>query len=151
MKVILSKKTRKEIIPYSEKIRFSGKNRLFVLKDKKWFLYDFNGKQLSTREFKEDYNFEDGKALISNENNENEIIGNNGQTPHKFSKQIVNINAYPYLIIQNKSTGKYGLIDAEESTIAEETFNDITPKYFGKKEGKFGVCNFQNEPLKDII
>lgn len=107
MKVILSKKTRKEIIPYSEKIRFSGKNRYFILKDKKWFLYDFNGKQLSTREFKEDYNFEDGKALISNENNENnenKIIGNNGQTLHKFSKQIVNINAYPYLIIQNKRT-----------------------------------------------
>ena len=34
----------KEIIPYSEKIRFSGKNRLLVLKDKRWFLYDFKGK-----------------------------------------------------------------------------------------------------------
>ncbi|WP_330744761.1 WG repeat-containing protein [Chryseobacterium sp. CP-77] len=124
----------KEIIPYSEKIRFSGKNRLFVLKDKKWFLYDFNGKQLSTREFKEDYSFEEDRALIINENGESEIIGNNGQTLHKFSKQVVNINAYPYLITKNKSTGKYGLIDAEDNTIAEEIFNDITPEYFGKKE-----------------
>ncbi|WP_142723574.1 WG repeat-containing protein [Chryseobacterium sp. ON_d1] len=124
----------KEIIPYSEKIRFSGKNRLFVLKDKKWFLYDLKGKQLSNREFKEDYSFEQGRALIINEDNEKEIIGNNGQTLHKFSKQVVDINAYPYLITQNKATGKYGLIDTDENTIAEEIYNDITPEYFGKKE-----------------
>ncbi|WP_431611325.1 WG repeat-containing protein [Chryseobacterium sp. 'Rf worker isolate 10'] len=144
----------KEIIPYSEKIRFSGKNRFFVLKDKKWFLYDLSGKQLSTREFKEDYNFEDGKALIINDDNENEIIGNNGQTLHKFSKQIVDINAYPYLITRNKSTGKYGLIDTDENVIAEEIFNDITPEYFGKKEyiyltknGKTTVFNKKDRKL----
>jgi len=144
----------KEIIPYSEKIRFSGKNRFFVLKDKKWFLYDLNGKQLSTREFKEDYNFEDGKALIINDDNENEIIGNNGKTLHKFSKQIVDINAYPYLITRNKSTGKYGLIDTDENVIAEEIFNDITPEYFGKKEyiyltknGKTTVFNKKDRRL----
>lgn len=144
----------KEIIPYSEKIRFSGKNRFFVLKDKKWFLYDLSGKQLSTREFKEDYNFEDGKALIINDDNENEIIGNNGQTLHKFSKQIVDINAYPYLITRNKSTGKYGLIDTDENVLAEEIFNDITPEYFGKKEyiyltknGKTTVFNKKDRKL----
>ncbi|WP_145953322.1 WG repeat-containing protein [Chryseobacterium indologenes] len=124
----------KEIIPYSEKIRFSGKNRLFVLKDKKWFLYDLNGKQLSNREFKEDYSFDEGRALIINEDNEKEIVGSNGQTLHKFSKQVVDINAYPYLITQNKATGKYGLIDADGNTIADEIYNDITPEYFGKKE-----------------
>jgi hypothetical protein len=104
----------KEIIPYSDKIRFSGKNRFFVLKDKKWFLYDFNGKQISDREFKEYYSFEEGRALITNEDNQYEIIGIDGQTLHKFSKQVVDINAYPYLITKNKTTGKYGLIDAEE-------------------------------------
>lgn len=124
----------KEIIPYAEKIRFSGKNRLLVLKDKKWFLYDLKGKQLSNREFREDYSLYEGRALIINEDNEKEIIGNNGETLHKFSKQVVNINAYPYLVTQNKATGKYGLIDADGKTIAEEIYNDITPEYFGKKE-----------------
>lgn len=144
----------KEIIPYAEKIRFSGKNRLFVLKDKKWILFDLHGKQLSTREFKEDYNFEEGRALIINEDNEHEIIGNNGQTLHKFSKNVVNINAYPYLITQNKSTGKYGLIDTEENTIAQEIFNDAIPEYFGKKEyiyltknGKTTVFNKKDKKL----
>ncbi|MCE4065010.1 WG repeat-containing protein [Chryseobacterium gleum] len=124
----------KQIIPYSEKIRFSGKNRFFVLKDNKWFLYDLNGKQLSTREFKEDYNFEEDKALIINEDGESEIIGSNGQTLHTFSQQVININAYPYLITKNKNTGKYGLIDTDGITIAEEIFNDITPEYFGRRE-----------------
>jgi len=124
----------KQIIPYSEKIRFSGKNRFFVLKDNKWFLYDLNGKQLSTREFKEDYNFEEDKALIINEDSESEIIGSNGQTLHTFSQQVININAYPYLITKNKNTGKYGLIDTDGNTIAEEIFNDITPEYFGQRE-----------------
>ncbi|MBE4950497.1 hypothetical protein [Chryseobacterium culicis] len=144
----------KEIIPYAEKIRFSGKNRFFVLKDKKWFLYDLTGKQLSTRAFKEDYNFEDGKALIINDDNENEIVGNNGQTLHQFSKQIVNINAYPYLITQNKITGKYGLMDTDEDIIAEEIYNDITPEYFGKKEyiyltksGKTTIFNKKDKKL----
>ncbi len=124
----------KQIIPYSEKIRFSGKNRFFVLKGNKWFLYDLNGKQLSTREFKEDYNFEEDKALIINEDGESEIIGSNGQTLHTFSQQVININAYPYLITKNKNTGKYGLIDTDGNTIAEEIFNDITPEYFGRRE-----------------
>lgn len=124
----------KEIISYSDKIRFSGKNRFFVLKDKKWFLYDFNGKQISDREFKEYYSFEEGRALITNEDNQYEIIGIDGQTLHKFSKQVVDINAYPYLITKNKTTGKYGLIDAEENIIADEVFKEITPEYFGKKE-----------------
>ncbi|MCJ7933985.1 MAG: WG repeat-containing protein [Chryseobacterium sp.] len=124
----------KQVIPYSDKIRFSGKNRFFVLKDKKWFLYDFNGRQLSDREFKEDYNFENGKALIVNEDNHSEIMGMDGQPLHTFSKQVVDINAYPYLITRNKSTGKYGLTDTEENILADEIFDDITPEYFGKKE-----------------
>jgi hypothetical protein len=47
---------------------------------------------------------------------------------------VVDINAYPYLITKNKTTGKYGLIDAEENIIADEVFKEITPEYFGKKE-----------------
>jgi hypothetical protein len=46
---------------------------------------------------------------------------------------VVDISAYPYLITQNKATGKYGLIDVEDHIIAEN-FNEITPEYFGKKE-----------------
>ncbi|MEG0928211.1 WG repeat-containing protein [Chryseobacterium sp.] len=124
----------KQIIPYSDKIRFAGKDRFFVLKDKKWLLYDYNGKQTNDREFKDDYSFENGKALIINEENQSEIIGSDGQTLHKFSKQIDNINAYPFLITKNKVTGKYGLIDTDENIIADEVFNEITPEYFGKKE-----------------
>lgn len=124
----------KLIIADSDKIRFAGKDAFFILKDKKWFLYDFNGKQLCDRAFKDDYSFEDGKALILNEDNQREIIGKNGQTLHRFSKNVVDINAYPYLITQNKATGKYGLIDTEENIIADEVYSDITPEYFGKKE-----------------
>lgn len=124
----------KLIIPDSDKIRFAGKDAFFVLKDKKWFLYDFNGKQLSDREFKDDYSFENGKALISNEENQSEIIGKNGQTLHKFSKNVVDMNGYPYLITQNKATGKYGLIDAEGNILVDEIYSDITPEYFGTKE-----------------
>jgi hypothetical protein len=124
----------KLIIPDSEKIRFAGKDAFFVLQDKKWFLYDFNGKQLSAREFKDDYSFENGRALILNEENQKEIIGKNGQTLHKFSKNVVDINAYPYLITQNKGTGKYGLIDTDDNIIVDEIYSDITPEYFGKKE-----------------
>ncbi|UKB83978.1 WG repeat-containing protein [Chryseobacterium sp. MEBOG06] len=124
----------KEIISYSDKIRFSGKNRFFVLKDKGWFLYDFNGKQVSARGFKDDYYFEEGRALITNDNNQSEIIDENGQTLHTFSKLVTSISSYPYLITQNKATGKYGLIDTEENTIADETFKEIIPEYFGKKE-----------------
>lgn len=124
----------KLIIPDSDKIRFAGKDSFFVSKDKKWFLYDFKGNQLSGREFKDDYNFENDRALIINEENQCEIIGKNGQTLHKFSKNVVDMNAYPYLITQNKATGKYGLIDAEDNILVDEIYNDITPEYFGKKE-----------------
>ncbi|MGE8527273.1 WG repeat-containing protein [Chryseobacterium rhizosphaerae] len=124
----------KQIIPYSDKIRFVAKNRFFVLQNKKWLLYDFNGRQVTEREFREDYHFEEDKALIVNEEGQSEIIGLNGNTLHRFSKNIADINAYPYLITKNKNTGKYGLIDLDENTMAEEIFSDITPEYFGKKE-----------------
>ncbi|PKF75120.1 hypothetical protein CW752_05670 [Chryseobacterium sp. PMSZPI] len=131
----------KQIIPYSDRIRFSGKNRFFVLRDKKWFLYDFNGQQLNHREFKTDYSFEEGRALIINEDQRSEIIGINGETLHQFSKLVRDINAYPYVITQNKNTGKYGLVDTEEHIIADEIFNEITPEYFGKKEYVYLVKN----------
>ncbi|AKK72526.1 hypothetical protein OK18_07690 [Chryseobacterium gallinarum] len=124
----------KEIIPYSEKIRLSGKDRFFVLKDKKWLLYDDKGKQLNGREFKDAYSFENGKALIINEEGQSEIIGLNGETLHTFSKKVQDISAYPYLITKNNVTGKYGLIDIQGNTLADEIFKDITPEYFGKKE-----------------
>nr|WP_315033367.1 WG repeat-containing protein [uncultured Chryseobacterium sp.] len=148
----------REIIPYSDKIHFSGKNRFFVLKDKKWFLYDLDGKQISNREFKEDYSFENDRALILNEDNQSEIIDQNGQTLHTFSKQVSDINAYPYLITRNKSTGKYGLIDTDENIFAEEIFTDITPEYFGKKEylylrkgNKTAVFNKKDQKLYSTV
>ncbi|REC44793.1 hypothetical protein DRF67_17125 [Chryseobacterium pennipullorum] len=124
----------KLIIPDSDKIRFAGKATFFVLKDKKWRLYDLNGQLVSNREFKKDYSFENGRALITNEQDQSEIIGEDGQTLHVFSKNVTDINAYPYLITQNKATGKYGLMDAGDHMIAEEIYHEITPEYFGKKE-----------------
>lgn len=153
-KEILYDYNGKLIIPESDRIRFVGKDAFFVLRDKKWFLYDINGKQINDRAFKDDYNFENDKALILNEENQPEIIGKNGQTLHKFSKNVVDINAYPYLITQNKATGKYGLIDANENTFADEIYNDITPEYFGKKDyiylrknGKATVFNKKDQKL----
>ncbi|RXM55088.1 hypothetical protein, partial [Chryseobacterium sp. CH1] len=64
----------------------------------------------------------------------NILVKKNTSISPKKERQVVDINAYPYLITQNKATGKYGLIDADGNTIAEEIFNDATPEYFGKKE-----------------
>ncbi|GEN71914.1 hypothetical protein CLA01_19860 [Chryseobacterium lathyri] len=124
----------KQIIPYSDRIRFVAEDRLFVLKDKTWYLYDLKGKQVSSREFKEDYQFENDKALIINEDNQSEIIGKDGQTLHKFSAQIYSFTSYPFLITKNRATGKYGLIDIEGNILADEIFDDASPEYFGTKE-----------------
>ncbi|WP_223557892.1 WG repeat-containing protein [Chryseobacterium lathyri] len=124
----------KQIIPYSDRIRFVAEDRLFVLKDKTWYLYDLEGKQVSSREFKEDYQFENDKALIINEDNQSEIIGKDGQTLHKFSAQIYSFTSYPFLITKNRATGKYGLIDIEGNILADEIFDDASPEYFGTKE-----------------
>ncbi|MDQ0783837.1 WG repeat-containing protein [Chryseobacterium sp. W4I1] len=144
----------KEIIPYAERIQFAGEDRFFVLKDKKWFLYNLNGKQISNREFREDYHFENGKALIINEDNQSEIISKNGETLHTFSTQIYSLASYPYLITKNRITGKYGLVDAEENVLAEEIYDDISPEYFGakqyiylRKKGKTTVFNKKDKKL----
>jgi len=144
----------KEIIPYAERIQFAGEDRFFVLKDKKWFLYDLNGKQISNREFREDYHFENGNALIINEDNQSEIISKNGETLHTFSTQIYSLASYPYLITKNRITGKYGLVDAEENVLAEEVYDDISPEYFGakqyiylRKKGKATVFNKKDKKL----
>ena len=144
----------KQIIPYSDRIRFVAEDRLFVLKDKSWFLYDLEGKQISSREFKEEIRFENGRALITNEDNQSEIIGKNGETLHKFSKKIYDLTSYPFLITKNKTTGKYGLIDIEENLLADEIFDDASPEYFGAKEyvylrnkGKTSVFNKKDKKL----
>lgn len=144
----------KQIIPYSDRIIFAGEERFFVLKDKKWFLYDLDGRQITNREFNEDNHFEKGRALVINEDNQSEIIGKNGQTLHKFSAQIYSLASYPYLITKNRTTGKYGLVDAEENIIADEIFDDAAPEYFGEKQyvylrkkGKVTVFNKKDKKL----
>lgn len=152
-----------QIIPYSDRIRLAGKKRFFVLKENQWFLYDFRGKQMSSRGFKKDYDFENERALIINENGQSEIIGTEGQTLHQFSKQIVNIHSYPYLITKNQATGKYGIIDTDENILAEEIFDGAVPEYFSgqnyiylKKKGKTTVFNKKEKKLypnsfKDLV
>ncbi|MDP9958774.1 WG repeat-containing protein [Chryseobacterium lathyri] len=162
-KYIISSKQEKEavydyngrqIIPYFDRIRFVAEDCFFVLKDKSWFLYDLEGKQVSSREFKEDYHFENDKALITNEDNQSEIIGKNGETLHKFSKKIYDLTSYPFLITRNRATGKYGLIDTEENILADEIYDDASPEYFGTKEyvylrkkGKATVFNKKDKKL----
>lgn len=124
----------KQVIPYSERVQFAGEDRFFVLKDKMWLLYDLDGKQVSSREFRKDYHFENGKALIINEDQQSEIIGKDGQLLHKFTSQIYSSDSYPYLITKNRTTGKYGLVDTKENILAEEIFDDASPEYFGAKE-----------------
>ncbi|MCT2408721.1 WG repeat-containing protein [Chryseobacterium antibioticum] len=144
----------KQIIPYSDRIQFAGEDRFFIMKDKKWFLYDLDGKPISDRAFKEDYHFENGKALVINEDNHSEIIGKDGQTLHQFSTQIYSITSYPYLITRNRTTGKYGLVDAEDNILVEEIFDDAAPEYFGtkqyvylRKKGKASVFNKKDRKL----
>ncbi|MDR2238624.1 MAG: WG repeat-containing protein [Chryseobacterium sp.] len=153
----------KQILPYSDRIRQAGKTRFFVLRDNQWFLYDFQGRQMSSRSFKKDYDFEEGRALINNENGKSEIIGTEGQTLHQFSKQISDIHSYPFLITKNQATGKYGIIDTEENILAEEVFDGATPEYFNgkhyiylKKKGKVTVFDKEEKklypnPFKDLI
>lgn len=153
----------KQIIAYSDRIRLAGKKRFFVLKEGQWFLYDFQGKQLSSRGFKKDYDFEGERALIINEDGQSEIIGTEGQTLHLFSKQVTNIHSYPYLITKNQSTGKYGIIDTDENVLAEEIFDGAVPEYFSgqnyiylKKKGKTTVFNKKEKKLypnnfKDLV
>ncbi|MGK6343390.1 WG repeat-containing protein [Chryseobacterium sp. DT-3] len=165
-KCIISSKQREEavydyngrqIIPYSDRIRFVAEDRLLVLKDKNWFLYDLEGKQISSREFKEEIHFENGRALITNEDNQSEIIGKNGETLHKFSKHIYDLTSYPFLITKNKTTGKYGLVDTEDNILADEIFDDASPEYFGAKEyvylrkkGKATVFNKKDKKLYPV-
>lgn len=153
----------KQIIPYSDRIKPAGKKRFFVLRENQWLLYDFHGKQVSSRSFKKDYDFEEGRALIINENGQNEIIGTDGQTLHQFSRQITNIHSYPYLITKNQATGKYGIIDTEENILAEEIFDGAVPEYFSgqnyiylKKKGKTTVFDKKEKKLypnnfKDLV
>lgn len=115
----------KEIIPFSDKIKFAGQNRFFVKKEGGWYIYDADGKQISDRKFDENLYFYKNRAYISSEATKGQIIDNNGNVLNTISdSNIDNIGAYPYLITKNKK-GKYGIIDAEEKRIAEEIYDEV--------------------------
>jgi len=115
----------KEIIPFSDKIKFAGQNRFFVKKEGGWYIYDANGKPVSDRRFDENLYFYKNRAYISSGGRKGEIIDNNGVVLNTIhDNNIDNIGAYPYLITKNKK-GKYGIIDADENRIAEEIYDEV--------------------------
>lgn len=116
----------KEIIPYTDKIKFAGDNRFFVKKDNIWQIYDSEGKLKSDREFKENLHFYKNKVYIPKGERQGEIIDNDGVTLNTISNNNVdNIGGYPFLITKNPATSKYGIIDTQENRLADEMYDEV--------------------------
>lgn len=116
----------KEIIPYSDKIKFAGENRFFVKKDNIWQIYDAEGKLKSNREFKENLHFYKNKVYFPTGEKQGEIIDNDGVTLNTISNSNVdNIGGYPFLVTKNPDTNKYGIIDIQENRLADEVYDEV--------------------------
>lgn len=113
----------KQIIPFSDKIEFASDSRFFVKNNNTWLIYDFDGKQVSDREFTDDLRFYKGRTYITKNEKSGEVIDNNGKTLSTISNHNVdNINAFPYLVTLDVSKNKYGIIDENENLIADEIY-----------------------------
>lgn len=113
----------REIIPFSDDIEFASENRFFVRKDKGWFIYDFDGKQVSDREFKENLHFYKQKVYVNTGVKKGEIIDNNGKTISTISDHnIEDINGFPFLVTKSTAKNKYGIIDENENVLADEIY-----------------------------
>lgn len=147
----------KQIIPFSEKIEFGSENRFFVKVNESWFIYDFDGKQVSDRAFTTDLRFYKGRTYISTGEKSGEIIDNNGKTLTKISDHNVdNINAFPFLVTLDAAKNRYGIINDTEKVIADEIYDqafvgreyiyltkDDKVSIFSKKEGKVYDLDYQ--------
>jgi hypothetical protein len=120
-----------QIIPFLDKIESANDDRFFVKKDEYWQLYNIEGKQITETKFRNFKNFTKGKALVTNDKDQSEIIDNQGNTIKVFLNfKINNIESYPFLVtIKND---KYGLIDTDENLIAKEEYNSIFPSFLEK-------------------
>lgn len=140
----------KQIIPFADKIEFGSENRFFVKNNNIWLIYDFDGKQISDRQFTEDLRFYKGRAYISKGEKSGEVIDNNGKTLSSISNHnIDNINAFPYLVTLDTSKNRYGIVDEKENVISDDIYEqafvgreyiyltkDDKVSIFSKKEGK---------------
>lgn len=116
----------KEIIPYTDKIKFAGEERFFVKKDNIWKIYDAEGKLKSDREFKENLHFYKNKVYIPTGEKQGEIVDNDGETLNVISNNNVdNIGGYPFLVTKSPATNKYGIIDTQENRLADEIYDEV--------------------------
>lgn len=116
----------KEIIPYSDKIKFAGENRFFVKNNNSWLIYDSDGKVKSSREFKENLYFYKNKVYIPTGEKQGEIVDNDGETLNVISNSNVeNIGGYPFLVTKDPVTKKYGVIDTQENRLADEIYDEV--------------------------
>ena len=113
----------KQIIPDQDKIEFANDSRFFVKKDKLWFIYNFDGQQISDREFKENLKFYKGKVYLQTGTKTGDVIDIDGKTVSQFSNHYIeDINGYPFLITKNIAKNKYGIVDENEQVLAENIY-----------------------------
>ncbi|MET3536924.1 WG repeat-containing protein [Chryseobacterium limigenitum] len=113
----------KQIIPFYDEIQFASENRFFVKKDNGWFIYDFEGQQVSDREFKENLRFYKGKVYLTTGAKSGEVLDNNGKTVSTFSDHYIeDINGFPFLITKDVIKNKYGIVDENENVLADEIY-----------------------------
>lgn len=114
----------KQIIPYQDKIEFANDSRFFIKKDKLWFIYNFDGQQVSDREFKENLRFYKGKVYLNTGIKTGEVIDIDGKTVSRFSDYYIeDINGFPFLITKNVTKNKYGIVDENEQVLAENIYD----------------------------
>lgn len=114
----------KEIIPFFDDIQFASENRFFVKKDKNWVIYNFDGQQVSDREFKDNLRFYKGRVYLMSGTRSGEVLDNNGKTISTFSDHYVeDINGYPFIITKNEAKNKYGIIDENEKVLEDEIYD----------------------------
>lgn len=114
----------KQILPFYDKIVFASENRFFIKKEEGWFIYNYDGKQMSDRIFDEDLRFYKGRTYVTLGDKKGEIIDNDGKVVSTISEHdIENINAFPFLITKNTSGNKYGIINEKEAVLADEIYD----------------------------
>ncbi|KUJ51771.1 WG repeat-containing protein [Chryseobacterium sp. JAH] len=132
----------KQIIPFSDKIEFASESRFFV-KNKGWYIYDFDGQLINDREFDQNFHFYKGRVYISTGVLQGEILDFNGNTISSISNHnIDDINAFPFLITKNMVKNKYGIVDQNENILAEETYEQAfvgTEYIYLIKKGKVSI------------
>ncbi|MEN4759725.1 WG repeat-containing protein [Chryseobacterium sp. C39-AII1] len=140
----------KQVIPYSEKIKFAGQNRFFVKNEDGWYIYDADGKKVSDKKFEKNLYFYKNRVYISTGPKQGEIVDNNGQVLNTIShSEVDNIGSYPFLITKSKGN-KYGIIDAEENPITEEIYDEsfLGTKYiYLIKKDKLSIFSKETKQL----